>query len=71
LFTSSGMRSRIPACAALLGLLLLATACGQRGPLYLPGDPDEGRVVIPGTEPAQEEEEQQASDEDEPREPPL
>lgn len=61
------MRSRIPARAALLGLLLFAAACGQKGPLYLPGDPDEGRIVIPGTEPEQEEE----SDEDEQNEPPL
>ena len=62
------MRSRIPACAVLLGLLLFAAACGQKGPLYLPGDPDEGRVVIPGTEPVPEE--QQEADEDESPEPP-
>jgi predicted small lipoprotein YifL len=55
------MRLKIPACAALLGLLLFAAACGQKGPLYLPGDPDEGRVVIPGAEP----EEEQEADEDE------
>ncbi|HET6630208.1 MAG TPA: lipoprotein [Woeseiaceae bacterium] len=44
------MRSRIPHLTALFGLLLLAAGCGQKGPLFLPGDPDEGRTVIPGTE---------------------
>lgn len=51
------MRSRIPYLAALLGLLLFAAGCGQKGPLFLPGDPNEGRTVIPGMEQAQEEEE--------------
>lgn len=55
------MRSGIPRLTALLGLLLLATGCGQRGPLYLPGDADEGRTVIPGTE---EEQEEEAADEE-------
>ncbi|HEX2139654.1 MAG TPA: lipoprotein [Woeseiaceae bacterium] len=59
------MRSRISACAALLGLSLFAAGCGQKGPLYLPGDPDEGRIVIPGAEP----EDGQEADEDEQDEP--
>ena len=49
------MRPGILQLAALLGLLLLAAGCGQRGPLYLPGDPDEGRTVIPGRETEEEE----------------
>ncbi len=51
------MRSRILHFTALLGLLLFAAGCGQKGPLFLPGDPNEGRTVIPGLEQAQEEEE--------------
>ena len=50
------MRPGILRLAALLGLLLFAAGCGQRGPLYLPGDPDEGRTVIPGVEAEEEEE---------------
>ncbi len=48
------MRSRSPNLAALLGLLLAAAGCGQKGPLFLPGDPDEGRTLIPGLEQGQE-----------------
>ena len=68
------MRSRIPYLTALLGLLLLAAGCGQKGPLFLPGDPDEGRTVIPGLEQEQEQEAGPAADEeaeaDAPEEPP-
>ena len=49
------MRSRIPYLTALLGLLLFAAGCGQKGPLFLPGDPDAGRTAIPGAVPEQEE----------------
>ena len=55
------MRPGILQLAALLGLLVFAAGCGQRGPLYLPGDPDEGRTLIPGME---EEEEEELADED-------
>ncbi|HEX7060816.1 MAG TPA: hypothetical protein VF200_02545 [Woeseiaceae bacterium] len=34
-------------CATLLCLLLAAAGCGQKGPLFLPGDPSEGRIVLP------------------------
>jgi predicted small lipoprotein YifL len=50
------MRPGISQITVLLGLLLFAGGCGQRGPLYLPGDPDEGRTVIPGMEAEEEEE---------------
>lgn len=32
---------------AALCLLFAAVGCGQKGPLYLPGDPSEGRIVLP------------------------
>ncbi len=32
--------------AALLSLLLIA-ACGQKGPLYLPGNPSDMQSVVP------------------------
>jgi predicted small lipoprotein YifL len=50
--------------AAVLCGLLLAAGCGQKGPLYLPGDPNEGRIVIPTPE------QEQGADEDEQTEPP-
>jgi len=31
----------------VLCLLLAAAGCGQKGPLFLPGDPHEGRIVLP------------------------
>lgn len=34
-------------CAAVLCVLLAAAACGQKGPLFLPGDPNQGRIVLP------------------------
>lgn len=34
--------------AALLCLFLAAAGCGQKGPLFLPGDPNQGRIVLPG-----------------------
>ena len=37
-------------CAAALCALLAAAGCGQKGPLYLPGDPSEGRIVLPTEE---------------------
>lgn len=53
---------------AALSLLLAAAACGQKGPLYLPGDPNEGRILVPTTEePPSEDDEEQAgpADDDE------
>ena len=38
--------SRAPAVAAFCLLPLLA-ACGQKGPLYLPGDRDETEITLP------------------------
>jgi predicted small lipoprotein YifL len=38
---------RLQNAATLLLLLSAAAGCGQKGPLYLPGDPNEGRIVLP------------------------
>lgn len=37
--------------AAVLCLLLFAAGCGQKGPLFLPDDPNAARSEIPGQEP--------------------
>lgn len=47
--------------APVFCLLLLATGCGQKGPLYLPGDPNEEQIEIP----QQESDETAAEDEQE------
>ncbi len=59
------MKSRISPPTALLGLLLLgATACGQKGPLFLPDDPEAGRVAVPGPAPRPERAQEPEPDED-------
>lgn len=35
---------------AVAWFLLAAAGCGQKGPLYLPGDPSEGRILLPTEE---------------------
>jgi predicted small lipoprotein YifL len=35
---------------SLLLCLFLLVACGQKGPLYLPGDPNEIRSEVPATD---------------------
>lgn len=45
-------------CATLLCLFLAAAGCGQKGPLFLPGDPNEGRIVLPDELGGQEQGEQ-------------
>jgi predicted small lipoprotein YifL len=40
--------------AAAFAVLLFSTGCGQRGPLFLPGDPNEGRAEIPSREAGEE-----------------
>ena len=46
------------ACA----MLFAATGCGQKGPLFLPGTPNEMRQVSPPSEPAGNEEEDEDED---------
>ena len=54
------MNSRYP--LALLLALLFAAGCGQKGPLYLPGNPSEIKTDVPPQE--QNQDEQDDEDED-------
>ena len=46
-------------CATLIAI----TGCGQKGPLFLPGDPGEVQRMGPATEPSENEEDEE-EDED-------
>lgn len=48
----------------ILIAFLFAAGCGQKGPLYLPGDPSEIKTVVPGQEQSQPEENDQDDDEE-------
>ena len=48
------------ACA----MLIAVSGCGQKGPLFLPGSPNEMRQVSPPAEPAGNEEEDEDEDSD-------
>lgn len=50
--------------AALLVLLTLISACGQKGPLFLPGDPSQIQTDVPTQNGSSAEENEDASDED-------
>lgn len=56
------MQKILKTCVLSLAMALLIAACGQKGPLFLPGNPSEIRP-IPPAEPA----EQQEDEEDEER----
>lgn len=47
-----------PALFAAFALLLLS-ACGQKGPLFLPGNPDEVRSDVPSVPTADDEDDEQ------------
>ena len=42
-------RPKTPAVLAVFAIALLVTACGQSGPLYIPGDPS--RMTVPPENP--------------------
>ena len=42
------MRDALKSMFALLFGLVLATGCGQKGPLFLPGDPGAMQSSVPG-----------------------
>lgn len=44
---SEMMIIRLKSVAAAVVLLLFVTACGQKGPLYLPGNPSQVQTDIP------------------------
>lgn len=52
----------------LISTLLLA-ACGQKGPLFLPGNPTEVRTDVPSTNASTVPEQEDEADEDEPQQP--
>ena len=57
---SAIQRGRTVLLYAALGLLL--AACGQKGPLFLPGNPSEIRPQPPAGEPAPETDEEEESE---------
>ena len=54
------MQNLVKYTVLILMSLFALTACGQKGPLFLPGDPSEVRSVSqesqPGTQPGEEDE---------------
>ncbi len=60
------MLTRLRLLAAALLALVLVAACGQKGPLYLPGNPTQVKTDVPPqnqTEPPQEEDDDEPEDE--------
>jgi predicted small lipoprotein YifL len=49
----------------LLLALLFAAGCGQKGPLYLPGNPSQIKADVPRQDESQAEEEDEDEDEEE------
>jgi len=58
------MQDPVRMFVTLLLSLIVLTACGQKGPLFLPGDPSQMRSVPPQQEVVEEESEE--DDEEEP-----
>ncbi len=52
------MSIRIKSLTAIILFLLFAAGCGQKGPLYLPGNPSEIRSEVPRQDPADREDEE-------------
>ena len=57
------MKNLFLVCITALFSVLSITACGQKGPLYLPGNPSEVRSEVPRQDPPQEEEDEDAEQE--------
>lgn len=61
------MRMILKTCVLSLAMAFSVAACGQKGPLFLPGNPSEIRS-IPPTEPAEQREDEEDEERvDEPR----
>ena len=54
--------TNLPKTLTALALLLLLSACGQSGPLYIPGNPSEVREPPPETSNTDEDEEERRRD---------
>jgi len=50
---------------SLILALLFATGCGQKGPLYLPGDPSEIKTDVPRQNEGQTEEDEEDEEDEE------
>lgn len=63
------MAIRFKWLAVILLSLMFTAACGQKGPLFLPGNPSEIQSDVPRQEPAEEDEEdteEQTADQQQP-----
>ena len=61
------MRILIKTIGGLIFCLAVTTGCGQKGPLYLPGDPAAMKTDVPGqyqSQPSSEETDEDTEDED-------
>jgi predicted small lipoprotein YifL len=52
----------IPRVAMLLLAALLVSGCGQKGPLFLPGNPSEMQTEVPAKDPQQVDEKEDQED---------
>ena len=59
------MRVHLKVSAAFFLSILLLAACGQKGPLYLPGNPSQIQTDIPRQDPVTGVEDEENEDEDE------
>jgi predicted small lipoprotein YifL len=50
------MKNPVPVLLSLLASVLLLGACGQKGPLFLPGTPSTITTPVPEQQPAPDEE---------------
>ncbi len=57
------MKIRILVCIATLFSAVTITACGQKGPLFLPGNPSEVQSEVPRQEQPHNEEDEEGNDE--------
>lgn len=60
------MLTHVERIILLLAAAMALSGCGQKGPLFLPGDPDALRTTTPNRAPVQ----QQQEDEEDEEEPP-
>ena len=61
------MQIVIKTMGVLFFFLVMTTACGQKGPLYLPGDPEAMKTDVPGqyqSEPSPAETDEDSEEED-------
>lgn len=58
------MKNAFRVCAALCCSLLLLAGCGQKGPLFLPGDPGTIQTTIPASTTVEDSDSPPADDDD-------